>query len=37
MQKIIEKVKKSCKTIEDKVELCGFSFFTGIERYPIGY
>lgn len=36
-KRLLKKSRNHVKTIEDKVELCGFSFFTGIERYPIGY
>lgn len=34
---LLKKSRNHVKTIEHKVELCGFLFFTGIERYPIGY
>lgn len=36
-KRLLKKSRNHVKTIEDKVELCEFSFFTGIERYPIGY
>lgn len=36
-KRLLKKSRNHVKTIEHKVELCGFSFFTGIERYPIGF